>query len=198
MALIECPECRKSISELAEKCPNCGYPISEKMKNADMIQKDYNNIAPIYLFSYNNEYVNLECGNCGKVYSYNKKILCEQDEQSCEAYNIIKCIYCGNEYPPRTKIYKKTPTENKSTNNYETQIINTNKNSNSHVGVWVSVIIAIFLLMSCVAGSTKPDSHDGKCDICGKPAFRYSLGDGAEYCKTHYEKAAEWYMNKNK
>lgn len=27
MALIRCPECGKEISDLAEKCPNCGYPI---------------------------------------------------------------------------------------------------------------------------------------------------------------------------
>lgn len=29
MALIECPECRKEISENAHACPNCGNPISE-------------------------------------------------------------------------------------------------------------------------------------------------------------------------
>lgn len=27
MALIECPECGKMISDKAESCPNCGYPI---------------------------------------------------------------------------------------------------------------------------------------------------------------------------
>lgn len=27
MALIKCPECGKEMSDLAEKCPNCGFPI---------------------------------------------------------------------------------------------------------------------------------------------------------------------------
>lgn len=28
MALIECPECGQKVSDKAEKCINCGYPIS--------------------------------------------------------------------------------------------------------------------------------------------------------------------------
>ena len=31
MALIECPECRKPVSTEAQTCPNCGYPIAEKL-----------------------------------------------------------------------------------------------------------------------------------------------------------------------
>lgn len=27
MALITCPECGKQISDLAQSCPNCGFPI---------------------------------------------------------------------------------------------------------------------------------------------------------------------------
>lgn len=32
------------------------------------------------------------------------------------------------------------------------------------------------------------------CDICGKPAYQYQLGDGATYCKEHFEDAAQWYF----
>ena len=32
MALIECNECKKKISDKADKCPNCGYPIKEEIK----------------------------------------------------------------------------------------------------------------------------------------------------------------------
>lgn len=28
MALIKCPECGKEISDQAQSCPNCGYPIN--------------------------------------------------------------------------------------------------------------------------------------------------------------------------
>jgi len=29
MALIECPECKKQISDQADSCPGCGYPVSK-------------------------------------------------------------------------------------------------------------------------------------------------------------------------
>ena len=32
MALINCPECEKQISDKAESCPNCGYPIINYVK----------------------------------------------------------------------------------------------------------------------------------------------------------------------
>ena len=28
MALIKCPECGRSVSEMASSCPDCGYPIA--------------------------------------------------------------------------------------------------------------------------------------------------------------------------
>lgn len=31
MALIDCPECRKPVSTAASVCPNCGYPVAEKL-----------------------------------------------------------------------------------------------------------------------------------------------------------------------
>ena len=33
MALVDCPECTKSISSSAETCPHCGCPISPKQTN---------------------------------------------------------------------------------------------------------------------------------------------------------------------
>jgi hypothetical protein len=32
MPLIECPECRGKVSELAPQCPQCGYPVSQLSK----------------------------------------------------------------------------------------------------------------------------------------------------------------------
>ncbi len=31
MALIDCPECRKPVSTAAHACPNCGYPLADKL-----------------------------------------------------------------------------------------------------------------------------------------------------------------------
>jgi hypothetical protein len=36
MSLIECPECKKQISDKAVSCPNCGYPLNKQQTdNAD-------------------------------------------------------------------------------------------------------------------------------------------------------------------
>ena len=32
MSLIRCPECNKEVSSLAKACPNCGYPIQDKIE----------------------------------------------------------------------------------------------------------------------------------------------------------------------
>ena len=32
MALMNCPECNKRVSDLAASCPNCGYPINKKLE----------------------------------------------------------------------------------------------------------------------------------------------------------------------
>lgn len=33
MALIKCPECEREVSDNAEKCPNCGYPLTQSKPN---------------------------------------------------------------------------------------------------------------------------------------------------------------------
>lgn len=38
MALIKCPDCRKELSDKADKCPNCGYPIAEQIKKEEKVQ----------------------------------------------------------------------------------------------------------------------------------------------------------------
>lgn len=41
MALINCPECHKSISDKANSCPNCGYPLDTQHANIDADASDY-------------------------------------------------------------------------------------------------------------------------------------------------------------
>jgi len=43
MALITCPECRKKISETAEKCPHCGYQLTAE--KVEEIKKNQQKIA---------------------------------------------------------------------------------------------------------------------------------------------------------
>ncbi len=35
MALVNCPECGKQVSTAARTCPSCGYPVAEKLAQAD-------------------------------------------------------------------------------------------------------------------------------------------------------------------
>lgn len=64
----------------------------------------------------------------------------------------------------------------------------------------ITIIFVIFLLMillsQCGSCGSKTSSNDGLCDICGKSA-PYKI-NGEEYCKQHYNKAADWYINKDK
>ena len=32
MAIINCPECNSNVSDKAESCPNCAFPINRKFK----------------------------------------------------------------------------------------------------------------------------------------------------------------------
>lgn len=45
MALINCPECGKEISDKAKSCPNCGCPIAEVSKSGTVRIKMPNNIV---------------------------------------------------------------------------------------------------------------------------------------------------------
>lgn len=39
MAIIQCPECGKEVSDTAKACPNCGYPIKQKIKQKQENEK---------------------------------------------------------------------------------------------------------------------------------------------------------------
>ena len=40
MALIECPECKKEISDKAKECPHCGYPLVKKEEKKKQTKKE--------------------------------------------------------------------------------------------------------------------------------------------------------------
>lgn len=40
MALITCPECRGQVSDKAEYCPHCGFPIQQYMARARQLKQD--------------------------------------------------------------------------------------------------------------------------------------------------------------
>jgi len=64
MPLIKCPECSKEISDKAEACPHCGFPIS---KHSD---ENQNNTS--------DNYVEQKCGFIDRFEGFllNKNIIC--------------------------------------------------------------------------------------------------------------------------
>ena len=48
MALIECPECSNEVSDMAEACPDCGYPISKEPGCPVCGSHDFERLAHLY------------------------------------------------------------------------------------------------------------------------------------------------------
>ena len=66
MALINCPECGKEISDRAVACPNCGCPVqkiipNEPTYNNQPIENNYNFVPNMtYGYPYNQENIKLQ------------------------------------------------------------------------------------------------------------------------------------------
>ena len=66
MALIICPECSREVSEKAESCPQCGYPI-----NKPEVVKP---LRPMTWVSEEDGYILAKCPRCGKVSKIRKSL----------------------------------------------------------------------------------------------------------------------------
>lgn len=65
MPLIKCPECAKEISDRADSCPHCGFPISIKKRTVAMT---FESVKPSYIIG-ESGYINVKCPSCGKEIS---------------------------------------------------------------------------------------------------------------------------------
>lgn len=114
MALIECPECGKKVSDRAASCPDCGYPIDEYIEEqnrtkevilaasrAQMREKKVNERMPLY----NEEMKFVICDNTvvfNKNDSICARIGCVLDtarEQSTQI--LVNLIKSGNDRPSK-------------------------------------------------------------------------------------------------
>lgn len=60
MALIECPECGRDVSDKSDKCPECGFPIYLK------VNEGFKKIKCSYCGAVNDHY-RFKCAGCGAV-----------------------------------------------------------------------------------------------------------------------------------
>jgi uncharacterized membrane protein YvbJ len=52
MALINCPECKKEISDKASLCPQCGYQLFDKNENKTTVQLTSKELKKQQIFAF--------------------------------------------------------------------------------------------------------------------------------------------------
>ncbi len=71
MSLISCPDCKRDVSDIAEKCPNCGRPILDMINSLKPEKVSCSECSKEYQFPEN------FCPSCGCI-NGKKKIFYEQ------------------------------------------------------------------------------------------------------------------------
>ena len=113
MALIKCPECGKEVSDKASACIHCGFPLSTTSQSTNqqpkttIVAPQISVKAPMKMFSKNDKTVSIECGNCSKVYSFNRKYFSQIEESFCLPNTAIICPNCNNGIAAITRIAAK-------------------------------------------------------------------------------------------
>lgn len=101
---MRCPECNKDISDKAELCIHCGYPIKRILSN-EQLYFDYSMTCPVCHrngFEYDGNTGLIQCRTCGYAADENK----EQHDKYIEDtqikkiqsqhFNQPKCPKCGS------------------------------------------------------------------------------------------------------
>lgn len=104
MALIKCPECGREVSDKAEACIHCGYPLSDKDRiSLNMIPEfNYSTPCPICSntnYEYDDKTGYISCKQCGCVVKENSQKhikYIEQQNKLKQNNNIPKCPKCGS------------------------------------------------------------------------------------------------------
>ncbi len=113
MALIKCPECGKEVSDKASACIHCGFPLSATTQKTPQPQKttvitsQITVKAPMKMFSQNDSTVSIECCNCSKVYSFDRKYFSQIDKNFCLPNTAIICPNCKNGITANSRIEAK-------------------------------------------------------------------------------------------
>lgn len=96
MSLITCPECNKQISEYAEACPNCGYPIKNIKVKHDIPESILCPICGRKNVKESLSNSNMHCKVCGADLSNLDKLKdqIKQNQQQSAQQNTPKCPTC--------------------------------------------------------------------------------------------------------
>lgn len=106
MALIECPECGKEISDKAESCPHCGFSISKTLSHerekyraedcaAGRITKT--SCGKFKFFSQDKEHVNLTCATCERVFMFKRGYFRDITDEGATPLIPLSCPKCSSD-----------------------------------------------------------------------------------------------------
>lgn len=101
--LVECPECQKQISSMADPCPYCGFPAAGKRSREMAEQKAAEmKVESVYVdgFYFGSVYVSLYCSNC---HDHNLKIMRCDVKRLSGAIGFyphlqLRCEKCGHKW----------------------------------------------------------------------------------------------------
>ncbi len=143
MALINCPECEKMISDSVEACPNCGYPIKNtiEIEKTDIQRKkidanptqNLSNLSTIN--KADNIKSNIQEGKKGETSYYTNNFLENTNSRSQE-------------------IASKNQRNNKEKNNY-TKIL---------IGCMASIIIILIIILAASLSNNKNTANSSSSD----------------------------------
>lgn len=115
MTLIKCPECGKDVSNKANICIHCGYPLNEI--------KDKSSEPYTDLFTYGTslfdmgDKIGIKCEKCGNPFFISRSNFKSIEiDEFVISDTVITCTSCDNKISPNTKIpslyYRNNDTEN--------------------------------------------------------------------------------------
>jgi RNA polymerase subunit RPABC4/transcription elongation factor Spt4 len=93
MALINCPECNREISDKANTCPNCGFPISDHL-NKESNRNDDPGLKCVHCGA-SIESDDDFCPTCGMDQSIESTSLIENERPRVDAVEQMICPFCG-------------------------------------------------------------------------------------------------------
>ena len=113
MALISCPECGQSVSDRAEMCIHCGYPLHQSSK--DVEQEKMNTPEkkeekpegkPFRYFGYQGKTIIIRCDSCQTDLSMPVDSFTRISSSSCVTKCEITCPRCSNRVVSGYKMVK--------------------------------------------------------------------------------------------
>ena len=111
MALIHCPECNKEVSDKAQSCPHCGYPISDLVINTVTENTvkvngtiyDISKLKKIY-DKYTNAEQKMICQTCKNLYKDWYKSAITEKKFIGKGENLIQWIGCTFNWWPNNQM----------------------------------------------------------------------------------------------